>query len=156
MSASGPSGPLVKETYSHSWFSRGVQAPCPPPPIWIHTCSLSYIMDNSILIVSICMGKSINIKGLTYLWLIKRYTSGSFKFHAHLIWVSAVFTHRTYPIQGSHRLEKYLNIQDGLEKSLKIKFALKNTGNTLKNLEKSLNFTIYRSIQHCHWRPKTV
>ena len=29
--------------------------------------------------------------------------------------------------QGSHRLEKYLNIQDCLEKSLKIKFALKST-----------------------------
>ena len=27
---------------------------------------------------------------------------------------------------GSHRLEKYLNIQVCLEKSLKIKFALKN------------------------------
>ena len=30
-------------------------------------------------------------------------------------------------IQGSHRLEKYLNIQDCLDKSLKIKFALKST-----------------------------
>ena len=30
-------------------------------------------------------------------------------------------------IQGSHRLDKYLNIQDCLEKSLKIKFALKST-----------------------------
>ena len=29
--------------------------------------------------------------------------------------------------QGSHRLQKYLNIHDGLEKSLKIKFALKST-----------------------------
>ena len=29
--------------------------------------------------------------------------------------------------QGWHRLEKYLNIQDCLEKSLKIKFALKST-----------------------------
>ena len=29
--------------------------------------------------------------------------------------------------QGSHWLEKYLNIQDCLEKSLKIKFALKST-----------------------------
>ena len=29
--------------------------------------------------------------------------------------------------QGSYRLEKYLNIQDCLEKSLKIQFALKNT-----------------------------
>ena len=28
-------------------------------------------------------------------------------------------------LQGSHRLEKFLNIQDCLEKSLKIKFALK-------------------------------
>ena len=39
-------------------------------------------------------------------------------------------------LQGSHRLEKYLNIQDCLERSLKFKFALK----TLKGLEKSLNF----------------
>ena len=30
-------------------------------------------------------------------------------------------------LQGSHRLEKYLNVQDCLEKSLKIKFALKST-----------------------------
>ena len=30
-------------------------------------------------------------------------------------------------LQGSHRLEKYLNMQDCLEKSLKIKFALKST-----------------------------
>ena len=30
-------------------------------------------------------------------------------------------------LQGSHMLEKYLNIQDCLEKSLKIKFALKST-----------------------------
>ena len=29
-------------------------------------------------------------------------------------------------LQGSHRLEKYLDIQDCLEKSLKIKFALKS------------------------------
>ena len=29
--------------------------------------------------------------------------------------------------QGSHRLKKYLNIQDRLEKSLKMKFALKCT-----------------------------
>ena len=30
-------------------------------------------------------------------------------------------------LQASHRLEKYLNIQECLEKSLKIKFALKST-----------------------------
>ena len=33
----------------------------------------------------------------------------------------------TRHIQGLHRLEKYLNNQDCLEKSLKIKFALKST-----------------------------
>ena len=51
--------------------------------------------------------------------------------------------------QGSHRLEKYLNIQDFLEKSLKIKFALKSTWKTLKGLENSLYFTIYKKIQQC-------
>ena len=30
-------------------------------------------------------------------------------------------------VQGSHRLDKYLNIQHCLEKSLKIQFALKST-----------------------------
>ena len=38
-------------------------------------------------------------------------------------------------MQGSHRLEKYLNIQDCLEKSLKIKFALKSTGKHSKALK---------------------
>ena len=33
----------------------------------------------------------------------------------------------TMLVQGSHRLEKYLNIQDCLEKSLKIKLALRST-----------------------------
>ena len=46
-------------------------------------------------------------------------------------------------MQGSHRLEKYLNLEDFLEKSLKIKSALKSTGKSLKNLEKSLNSTIF-------------
>ena len=52
-------------------------------------------------------------------------------------------------IQGSHRLEKYFNIQDSLEKSLKMKFALKSTCKTLKGLEKPLDFTICKRIQHC-------
>ena len=59
-------------------------------------------------------------------------------------------------LQGSHRLEKHLNKQDCLEKSLKIKLALKSTWKTLKDLEKSLNFTIYRRIQQCFWRTKSV
>ena len=42
--------------------------------------------------------------------------------------------------QGSHRLEKYLNLEGFLENSLKIKYALKSTG-------KSLTFTIYRRMQ---------
>ena len=45
--------------------------------------------------------------------------------------------------QGSHRLEKYLNLEGFLEKSLKIKSALKSTGKSLKGLEKYLNSTIF-------------
>ena len=44
--------------------------------------------------------------------------------------------------QGSHRLEKYLNLEGFLEKSLKIKSALKSTGKSLKKFEKSLDSTI--------------
>ena len=46
-------------------------------------------------------------------------------------------------LQGSHRLEKYLNLEVFLEKSLKIKSALKSTGKLLKSLEKSLNSSIF-------------
>ena len=42
-----------------------------------------------------------------------------------------------------HRLEKYLNLEGLLEKSLKIKSALKSTGKSLIGLEKSLNSTIF-------------
>ena len=42
-------------------------------------------------------------------------------------------------IRDSHRLEKYLNLEGFLEKSLKIKSALKSTGKSIKGLEKSLN-----------------
>ena len=67
-----------------------------------------------------------------------------------LIWVQTVCKgdKQNTPIgeQGSHRLEKYLNLQDCLEKSLKIKFVLKSSLKALKGLEKSLNFTIYRRI----------
>ena len=45
-------------------------------------------------------------------------------------------------MQGSLRLEKYLNLEGFLEKSLKIKSTLKSTGKSLKSLEKSLNSTI--------------
>ena len=45
-------------------------------------------------------------------------------------------------VQGLHRLEKYLNLEGLLEKSLKTKSALKSTGKSLKRLEKSLNSTI--------------
>ena len=41
--------------------------------------------------------------------------------------------------QGLHRLEKYLSLEGFLEKSMKIKPALKSTGKLLKGLEKSLN-----------------
>ena len=36
--------------------------------------------------------------------------------------------------QGSHRLEKYLNLEGFLEKSLKIKSALKSTGKITQKL----------------------
>ena len=36
-------------------------------------------------------------------------------------------------LQGSHRLEKYLNLEGFLEKSLKIKYALKSTGNSRRD-----------------------
>ena len=45
-----------------------------------------------------------------------------------------------YP--GFALFEKYLNSEGFLEKSLKIKSALKSTGKSLKNLQKSLNSTI--------------
>ena len=41
--------------------------------------------------------------------------------------------------QGTHRLEKYLNLEGFLEKSMKIKDALKSTGKSCKCLEKALN-----------------
>ena len=44
--------------------------------------------------------------------------------------------------QGSHWLEKYLNLEGLLEKSLKIKSALKSNGKSLKCLEESLKSTI--------------
>ena len=46
-------------------------------------------------------------------------------------------------LQGSHRLEKYLNLEGFLEKSLKIKPALTIPGKSLKSLEKCLNATIF-------------
>ena len=51
--------------------------------------------------------------------------------------------------QGSHRLEKYLNLEGFLEMSLKIKSALKSIGKSLKGLEKSLNSSIFCRTLHC-------
>ena len=44
---------------------------------------------------------------------------------------------------GWHMLEKYLNLEGFLEKSLKIKYALKSTGKSLKGFKKSLNSSIF-------------
>ena len=46
-------------------------------------------------------------------------------------------------VQGSHRLEKYLNLEGFLKKSLKIKYALKSTGKLHKGLEKAFNSSIF-------------
>ena len=51
-------------------------------------------------------------------------------------------------LQGSHRLEKYLYLEGFLEKSLKIKSAMKWPGKSLKSLEKSLNSTIFSRNRH--------
>ena len=56
------------------------------------------------------------------------------------IWLNTFLCAR---IQGLHRLEKYLNLEGFLEKSLKIESALKSTGKSLKSLEKSLDSTIF-------------
>ena len=53
---------------------------------------------------------------------------------------------------GLLRLEKYLNIQDCLENKICLEKNLK----ALKVLEKSLNFTLCKRIQHCFRRPKSV
>ena len=55
----------------------------------------------------------------------------------------SMLAYTKHECQGSNRLEKYLNIQDCLEKSLNVKSALKSTGKSLKSLEKSLNPTIF-------------
>ena len=48
-----------------------------------------------------------------------------------------------FQMPSLHRLEKYLNLEGFLEKSLKIKYALERTGKSLKSLEKSLNSSIF-------------
>ena len=45
--------------------------------------------------------------------------------------------------QGLYWLEKYLNLDSFLEKSMKFKSALKSTGKSLKSLAKSSNSTIF-------------
>ena len=45
--------------------------------------------------------------------------------------------------QGSLRFEKYWSLEGFLEKSLKIKYALKSSGKSCKGLEKSLNSSIF-------------
>ena len=55
---------------------------------------------------------------------------------------ATIFNLKMLP-QGSHRLEKYLNLEGFLEKSLKNKSALKSTRKSLKSIEKSLNSTIF-------------
>ena len=51
-------------------------------------------------------------------------------------------------LQGLHSLEKYLNLEGFFEKSLKIKYALKSTGQSLKGLEKSVNSFIFCRTYH--------
>ena len=64
----------------------------------------------------------------------------------YLLWISVILLFNLAILQskqGPHRLEKYLNLESCLEKSLKIKYALKSTGKLHKGLEKSLNSSIF-------------
>ena len=63
--------------------------------------------------------------------------------HYHLVLLGSVLFSYIQRVQGSHRLEKYLNLEGFLEKSLKIKSALKSVGKSCKSLEKSLNSSIF-------------
>ena len=47
--------------------------------------------------------------------------------------------------QGSQMLEKYLNLEGFLEKSMTMKYAMQSTGNSLKCLEMSLNSIFCRT-----------
>ena len=72
-----------------------------------------------------------------------------FKILEHILWNISGFEKLRDEIylagiqRGSHRLEKHLNFEGFLEKSLKIKYALKSTGKLHKGLEKSLNSSIF-------------
>ena len=70
--------------------------------------------------------------------LVVAFISLKFKINNHYLQNKMLGVYR-----GSHRLEKYLNLEGFLEKSLKIKYALKRTGTSFKGLEKSLNSSIF-------------
>ena len=55
--------------------------------------------------------------------------------HQALVPVDLVLLVILYNFHGSHRLKKYLNLEGFLEKSLKIKCALKSTGKSTKSLK---------------------
>ena len=67
----------------------------------------------------------------------------------NLFKVGSIKTKGLQNAQCSHRLEKYLNLEGYLEKPLKIKYALKSTGKSLKCLKKSLNSSIFCWTKHC-------
>ena len=105
---------------------------------------------NSIIMSSIIFMTAVFYQGCIFstIWHIKfPNVPLSFKLGFTGTWSQEICVCFSIP-QGSHRLEKYLNIQDCLEKSLKIKFALKSTWKRLKDLEKSWNFSICKRIQH--------
>ena len=55
--------------------------------------------------------------------------------HQALVPVDLVLLVILHNFQGSHRLEKFFNLEGYLEKSLNIKYALKSTGKSYKVLE---------------------
>ena len=53
----------------------------------------------------------------------------------------------SFLLKGSHRL-KYLNSEVFFDRSLKINYALKSTAKSLKDLEKSLNSSVFCRNKH--------
>ena len=68
----------------------------------------------------------------------------------HGFWTFSFVDFQWLLLQGSHRLEKCLNLEGFLEESLNIKSAIKSTGKSLKSLEKSLNsiFSVDRELNY--------
>ena len=75
---------------------------------------------NKVGFIWVSIRENLNVSCKKY---VRRPACASPQYDQHLCYLLS----GKYNSQGLHRLEKYLNVQDCLEKSLKIKFTLKST-----------------------------